>query len=102
MVQRPDPLESMPPAFGAEAARQILREGFGVESSSLIALAGERDQNFRVDTSSGRRFLFKISNPADDRPILAMQTAALGHIEQVDPGLPVMRPLPAAAGEPWV
>jgi 4-aminobutyrate aminotransferase-like enzyme/aminoglycoside phosphotransferase (APT) family kinase protein len=102
MVQRPDPLESMPPAFGAEAARQILREGFGVESSSLIALTGERDQNFRVNTSSGRRFLFKISNPADDRPILAMQTAALGHIEQVDPGLPVMRPLPAAAGEPWV
>jgi len=102
MVQRPDPLESMPPTFGEEAARQILREGFGVESSSLIVLAGERDQNFRVDTSSGRRLLFKISNPADDRPILAMQTAALGHIEQVDPGLPVMRVLPAAAGEPWV
>src|SRR5215475_198104 len=102
MVQRPDPLESTPPAFGAEAARQILREGFGVESSSLIALAGERDQNFRVDTSSGRRLLFKISNPADDRPILAMQTAALGHIEQVDPALPVMRPLPTTAGEPWV
>src|SRR5215475_12205750 len=102
MVQRPDPLESMPPAFGAEAARQILREGFGVESSSLIALAGERDQNFRVDTSSGRRFLFKISNPADDRPILAMQTAALRHIERVDPGLPVMRVVPTAAGELWV
>jgi 4-aminobutyrate aminotransferase-like enzyme len=92
----------MPPAFGVEAARQILREGFGVESSSLSALAGERDQNFRVDTSSGRRLLFKISNPADDRPVLAMQTAALGHIEQVDPGLPVMRALSAAAGEPWV
>src|SRR5216683_532635 len=49
MVKRPDPLESTPPAFGEEAARQILREGFGVESSSLNPLAGERDQNFRVD-----------------------------------------------------
>jgi 4-aminobutyrate aminotransferase-like enzyme len=102
MVKRPDPLESTPPAFGEEAARQILREGFGVESSSLVPLAGERDQNFRVDIAGGQRLLFKISNPADDRPILEMQAAALRHIEEVDPGLPVMRALPAAAGEPWV
>ncbi len=73
-----------------------------MESSSLTPLAGERDQNFRVDTAGGQRFLFKISNPADDRPVLAMQTAALGHIEQVDPGLPVMRTRPSAAGESWV
>jgi Ser/Thr protein kinase RdoA (MazF antagonist) len=99
MVKRPDPLESTPPAFGEQAARQILREGFGVQSSSLKPLAGERDQNFRVDTAAGQRFLFKISNPADDGPILAMQAAALGHIGRVDPGLPVMRALPAGAGE---
>jgi 4-aminobutyrate aminotransferase-like enzyme/aminoglycoside phosphotransferase (APT) family kinase protein len=91
----------MPPAFGEEAAQQILREGFGVESSSLTPLAGERDQNFRVDTAGGQRFLFKISNPVDDRPILDMQAAALRHIERVDPDLPVMRALPSAAGEPW-
>src|SRR5580700_9794889 len=102
MVRRPDPLESTPPAFGEEVARQILREGFGVESSSLKPLAGERDQNFRVDTATGQRFLFKISNPADDGSILAMQAAALGHIERVDPGLPVMRVLPTGAGESWV
>jgi 4-aminobutyrate aminotransferase-like enzyme len=95
-----DPLASPPPAFGDEAARQILREGFGV-TGSLTALAGERDQNFRVDAADGQRFLFKISNPADTRPILDMQTAALRHIEQVDPGLPVMRVIPGAAGEPW-
>jgi 4-aminobutyrate aminotransferase-like enzyme len=102
MVNRPDPLESRPPAFGEAAARQILREGFGVDSSSLRLLAGERDQNFRVDTAGGQRFLFKISNPADDAPILAMQAAALRHIERVDPGLPVMRALPAAAGQSWI
>ncbi|HUL24141.1 MAG TPA: phosphotransferase, partial [Streptosporangiaceae bacterium] len=102
MVKRPDPLESAPPAFGEQAARQILREGFGVQSSSLKPLAGERDQNFRVDTAAGQRFLLKISNPADDGPVLAMQAAALRHIERVDPGLPVMRALPAGAGESWV
>jgi Ser/Thr protein kinase RdoA (MazF antagonist) len=102
MARHPDPLESTPPAFGEAAARRILRDGFGVESTSLKPLAGERDQNFRVDTAGGERFLFKISNPADDRPVLAMQAAALRHIERVDPGLPVMRALPAAAGESWV
>jgi 4-aminobutyrate aminotransferase-like enzyme len=102
MAQRPDPLQSMPPAFGEEAARQILREGFGVEASSLTPLAGERDQNFRVGAAGGQCFLFKISNPADDRPILEMQGAALRHIERVDPGLPVMRLLSATAGKSWV
>jgi 4-aminobutyrate aminotransferase-like enzyme len=102
MVQRPDPLESTPPAFGEQAAGQILREGFGVGPSSLTLLAGERDQNFRVDTAAGQRLLLKISNPADDGPVLAMQAAALRHIERVDPGLPVMRALPTLAGESWV
>src|SRR5215467_2607276 len=105
MVQRPgpsasDPLASAPPAFSGEAARQILGDGFGL-TGSLTALAGERDQNFRVDTADGQRFLFKISNPADTLPILDMQTAALRHIEQVDPDLPVMRTLPGVGGEPW-
>ena len=49
-----DPLASQPPAFGDEAARRILRDGFGV-TGSLTALAGERDQNFRVDTAGGQR-----------------------------------------------
>ena len=100
MTERLDPLVSTPPAFGEAAARQILRDGFG-RDGMLTPLAGERDQNFRVDAPGGR-FLLKISNPADDRPVLEMQAAALRHIEQVDPGLPVMRALPTAAGEPWV
>jgi 4-aminobutyrate aminotransferase-like enzyme/Ser/Thr protein kinase RdoA (MazF antagonist) len=102
MVQSLGPLESTPPTFGEEAVRQILRDGFGMEPSSLHPLAGERDQNFRVEVAGGQRFLFKISNPADDQPILEMQTAALRHIEHVDPGLPVMRALPSVTGEFWV
>ena len=101
MVQRVDRLASTPPAFEIEAARQILRTGFGVEAP-LTPLAGERDQNFRADTRDGPRFLLKISNPADGRDVLEMQAAALRHIGQVDPDLPVMRALPAATGEPWV
>jgi 4-aminobutyrate aminotransferase-like enzyme/Ser/Thr protein kinase RdoA (MazF antagonist) len=102
MANDHDPLESTPPAFGEEAARQVLREGFGIETSSLKPLAGERDQNFRADTASGQHLLFKISNPADDRPVLEMQAAALRHIERVDPSLPVMRALLTPAGDPWI
>src|SRR5579859_118869 len=95
-----DPLASDPPTFSDQAARQDLRDCFG-GTGSLTPLAAERDQIFRVDTADGQRFLFKISNPADTRPILDMQTAALRHIEQVDPGLPVMRVIGGVGGEPW-
>jgi 4-aminobutyrate aminotransferase-like enzyme len=101
VVTRADPLESTPPDLGEETARQILRDGFAVAASALTPLAGERDQNFRVDTDGGPRFLLKISNPADGAPVLGMQAAALRHIERVDPGLPVMRVRPTAAGESW-
>ena len=100
MVEHLDPLASRPPAFGEQEARRILRDGFGVEAS-LARLAGERDQNFRADAADGRRLLFKISNPSDGRPVVDMQTAALRHIERVDPSLPVMRALPGAEGELW-
>ena len=101
MAQRLDPLASTPPAFDSEAVKRILRDRFGVESSSLTPLAGERDQNLRVDTADGRRLLFKISNPADGLSTVEMQAAALRHIERVDPGLPVMRVLPDTVGESW-
>jgi 4-aminobutyrate aminotransferase-like enzyme/Ser/Thr protein kinase RdoA (MazF antagonist) len=100
MVQRLDPLETTPPVLEPEVARQVLRKSFGIEGS-LTPLDGERDQNFRVDAEAGQRFVLKISNPADDRPILEMQSAALQHIELVDPGLPVMRALPTADGTLW-
>src|SRR5262249_60829438 len=51
-VRRRDPLESRPPVFGEEAAKQILRDSFVLEPS-LTPLAGERGQNFRVDTRDG-------------------------------------------------
>jgi 4-aminobutyrate aminotransferase-like enzyme/Ser/Thr protein kinase RdoA (MazF antagonist) len=100
MAERADPLASTPPAFAEQAALAVLRDAFG-RDGTLVPLAGERDQNFRVDTADGQRFLLKISNPADATSTLDMQAAALRQIERADPGLPVMRPLPAPAGQPW-
>src|SRR4029078_9566297 len=76
MAQRLDPLASTPPAFDFEAIKRILRDRFGVETSSLAPLAADRDQNLRVDTADGRRLLFKISTPADGLSTVKMQAAA--------------------------
>ncbi len=102
MVQRADPLVVAPPNLTEEAARRSLLEHFGVAAQTLTPLAGERDQNFRADTAGGQRFLFKISNPADDRTILDLQAAALRHIQLVNPALPVMRVLPGLAAQDHV
>jgi 4-aminobutyrate aminotransferase-like enzyme/Ser/Thr protein kinase RdoA (MazF antagonist) len=99
MVQRPDPLVVAPPKLAEEAAKRSLLEHFGVAAETLSPLAGERDLNFRAETAGGQRFLFKISNPADDRTILELQAAALRHIQLVNPALPVMRVLPGLAGQ---
>jgi 4-aminobutyrate aminotransferase-like enzyme/Ser/Thr protein kinase RdoA (MazF antagonist) len=101
MAERLDPLASPPPDLQPEAVQPILRNAFGLEGS-LISLPGERDQNFRVDTADGRHFVLKVSNPADGRPVVEMQTTALGHVARVDAGLPVMRNLPTTGGEPWI
>lgn len=95
-----DPLRSPPPAFQFEEARGIAEGLFGL-SGSLSPLVSERDQNFRLEDASGRAFLLKISNPADDRAVIEMQTEALLHIERHDPSLPVMRVLPTADGAYW-
>jgi 4-aminobutyrate aminotransferase-like enzyme/Ser/Thr protein kinase RdoA (MazF antagonist) len=95
-----DPLLAPPPAFGVREATGIAERVFGV-SGTLSALASERDQNFRVEDAAGRSFLLKISNPADDAPVVQMQTEALLHVALQDPELPVMRVLRTRDGAHW-
>lgn len=93
-----DPLEAAPPALASEEAAAAASRFFGL-SGAFSTLDSERDQNLRVDSDDGRRYLLKISNPADGVPVIEMQTEALLHINRHDPGLPVMRPLPTLNGD---
>jgi 4-aminobutyrate aminotransferase-like enzyme/Ser/Thr protein kinase RdoA (MazF antagonist) len=98
----PDPLETPAPGFSVEEAARIAARSFGIEGAAST-LDSERDQNFRVETGSrttteGNSFLLKISNAADERSVVEMQTEALLHIRRVDPELPVMEPVAAAHG----
>jgi 4-aminobutyrate aminotransferase-like enzyme/Ser/Thr protein kinase RdoA (MazF antagonist) len=93
---RVDPLETAPPNFSGGGAADIARRFFGIEGTAS-PLGAERDQNFRLRAGDDS-FVLKFSNPADDPVVLDMQTQAMLHLARVDPGLPVMQPLPAIAG----
>jgi Ser/Thr protein kinase RdoA (MazF antagonist) len=83
-------LQQAPPRLAPEQAAAIAREQFGVEGT-LLPLAGERDQNFRIVAADGRELVLKIANRLESREVLAFQTAALQAIAGADPGLPVPR-----------
>jgi 4-aminobutyrate aminotransferase-like enzyme/Ser/Thr protein kinase RdoA (MazF antagonist) len=99
-VGRLDPLRTPPPSVGAEEVHSIAERVFG-KRGSLSRLRSERDQNFRIDAEDGRGYVLKISNPADDRAVIEMQTAAIAHIARVDPELPVMRIVATRDGAPY-
>lgn len=97
-----DPLASPAPAFELEAVATMAEALLGSSKGlHVVALESERDQNFLVKTERDLEYVLKISNSADEEQTIAMQTAALLHIERQDPALPVMRPIPLEAGEYW-
>ena len=92
-----DPLEAPPPTFSPDEAERIAAERFGIRGTA-DPLNSERDQNVRITTAGGEGYVLKISNPAEDPGFVDMQTQAMLHIARTDPGLPVMRLIPASDG----
>jgi Ser/Thr protein kinase RdoA (MazF antagonist) len=63
------------------------------------ALTSERDQNFDVRSNDGRRFVLRIAN-IDEKPgDIDFQLSALQHIAEMNPSLPVPRPLLNSNGQ---
>ncbi|TDO45705.1 4-aminobutyrate aminotransferase-like enzyme [Kribbella sp. VKM Ac-2527] len=90
-----------PPQVGMVAAAEVLRSRYGIEAE-LRMLRSERDRNFLAITADRRELVLKVSNSGDDPAQIAMESAAMRHVEQTDPGLPIPRILPAIDGEPVV
>lgn len=65
---------------------------------ALDPLTSERDQNFRLTTAGGARFVVKIANAAEPAEVTNFQTEALLHVARRAPGLPVPRVVPARDG----
>ena len=71
------------PQFAATDVRNLLLEKYGVDGE-LKELVSERDQNLRVTTSSGERYVLKIANAAEDALVTDFQISALLHIQSAD------------------
>lgn len=74
-----DGIVAEPPQFSAAEAVAIMRAHFGLEVAAE-ALVSERDQNFELTTSDGRKFVLKIANAVEDPVVTDFQIRALLHI----------------------
>ena len=90
-------LTSMPPAFSDAEAVGIAVEHYGIHAK-VRALVSERDQNFRLDTEDGKRFVLKISNCAEQLQVVDFQNRALVHIAEKDASFPLPRVIPNLEG----
>lgn len=85
------------PGLSPSRAEALARDFYNLDAHAE-ALPSERDQNFLLMRTDGRRFVLKIANPEEDRAILEMQNAAMLHLADREPGLaPVV--LPNAGGD---
>ena len=73
----------------------LARTRYGLEAGAR-ALPGEFDDNFRLAVPDGRLFVLKAMHPARDRGLVELQGAALRHIEDRAPHLPLPRVVPTA------
>ena len=89
------------PRFSVTDVQDIAAFHFGL-TGALTPLYSERDQNSLLQEKDGHSWVIKIANAAEDAAIVAAQIAALTHIAQVDPTLPVPRVRPSLAGAPMV
>ena len=90
-------LEAPAPSIDVDAASAIASEYFG-EVGRATALSSERDCNFLLLTRT-ERLLLKISNRAEEPAAIDAQTAALAHIADNDPALPVPKVRRTKAGK---
>jgi Ser/Thr protein kinase RdoA (MazF antagonist) len=85
-------------AASAEDAEKLARDRYGL-GATAIRLTGERDENFRISCADGAQYVLKIASAAEDPAITDLPTAALLHLERVDPGFPCPRVVRTVEGE---
>lgn len=90
-------LTTTPPSFTNTEVMAIARRHYDIEAK-VKPLVSERDQNFRLDTDDGRKFMLKISNHAEQLQVVDFQNRALQHVEAYDPAIPVPRVIPDIDG----
>ena len=85
-----------PPRLAAQALAALTETHWGL-TGALHPLTSERDQNHRLDTTTGQ-FTLKLANPAEPAALTEFQTEALLHSARAAPDLPTPRVIPARNG----
>jgi 4-aminobutyrate aminotransferase-like enzyme/Ser/Thr protein kinase RdoA (MazF antagonist) len=83
-------LRGRPPAADTATAEVVAYDLYGL-TARATALEGERDRNFRLDTADSRRLVLKFIDHEADDVVVDGQSAALAHIAEQNPLLPVPR-----------
>src|ERR1700732_4680955 len=73
-----------------ERAVALVREHYGLETHAA-RLTGERDENFKLSAPDGTEYVLKIANSAEQPAVTDLPTAALLHLEKIDPAFPCPR-----------
>jgi Ser/Thr protein kinase RdoA (MazF antagonist) len=84
-----DAISTHQPQIPEIEVMRALAEEFGIHGT-LESLVSERDQNYRVTTAAGERFVFKIANSSESGVITEFQIQALSHVMRQ--GCPVATP----------
>jgi Ser/Thr protein kinase RdoA (MazF antagonist) len=72
---------ALPPSFESEVIAKAVGEQFGLVGQ-YRPLVSERDQNFRLETADGARYVVKITSFAENPLVTDFQITALLHLEQ--------------------
>ena len=74
-------------AVSCEDAERLARKKYGLDTTAT-RLTGERDENFRMLCADGSQYVLKVANAAEEPAVTDLPTAALLHVERVDPAFP--------------
>ncbi len=86
-------LTAVAPTFTEAEAASLGHEHFGVIANGARSLGSERDQTFLLTQDDEPVGVLKVSNVAESTATLDMEALVVRHIERVDPGLPIAKPL---------
>ncbi len=76
-----DAVVLLPPNIETDRVAAAVSEQFGL-SGQYKQLVSERDQNFRLQTTDGRRFVVKVTGIAEDPVVTDFQIKALVHLQE--------------------
>lgn len=89
-VFTPRDMRFNPPTFDATIVAEKVADEYGL-IGEWTPIVGERDQNFRLCTEDGHKFVVKIAGPDEDPDLADFQVQALLFLENDSPQIPVPR-----------